>query len=116
MDLATNHRGFIMKSNRFFQLAVSFVLALVLTLSLVVCGGGDIPNGKYVKNGSEKYWEFSGDKATRYFSNNLIEKGTYKIDKDGLFLFTKENGTIEKFLFGLEGNILLLGSTEYTKQ
>jgi len=104
-----------MKSNRFFQLAASFVLALALTLSLVACSE-DIPNGKYFKSGSEQYWEFSGNKVTRYINKDFIQKGTYEIDKDGLFLFTKENGTIDKLLFAQEGNRLLLGSTEYKKQ
>ncbi|MDR2593183.1 MAG: hypothetical protein LBC87_00225 [Fibromonadaceae bacterium] len=104
-----------MKSNRFFQLAASFALALALTFSLVACGG-DIPDGKYFKNGGEQYWEFSGSKATRYISKELIQKGTYKIDKDGLFLFIKEDGKIDKLLFAQEGKELLLGSTQYTKQ
>jgi len=107
-----------MKSNRFFQFALSFAIALALTISLValVACSGDIPDGKYFKNGSEQYWEFSGSNATRYYSVNIQEKGTYKIDKDGLFLFTKENGTMDKLLFGLEGSSLLLGNTIYKKQ
>jgi len=104
-----------MRSNRFFQLVASFALALALTISLVACGE-DIPSGRYVKSGSDVYWEFSGDNATYYAHRDYMEKGTYKIDKDGLFLFTKEDGTIKKLLFAQEGKQLLLGSTQYTKQ
>jgi len=106
-----------MKSNRFFQLAASFVLVFAFTFSLDGCSGGDIPDGRYVKIGSEKYWEFSGDKATYYFNKDYpAQKGTYKIDTNGLFIFTLENGTIDKKMFGIEGNKLLLGNTQYTRQ
>jgi len=120
MNLTTNHRRFIMKSNLFLQLAASFAFALALTLtltiSLVACGS-DIPDGKYVKKGSHAYWEFSGDKATYYLNDgHPAQKGTYKIDLDGMFIFTKEDGTIDKKWFGLEGKSLLLGDAKYTKQ
>jgi len=106
----------MMKSNRFFQLVASFVLVLALTISLVACGG-DIPDGKYVKSRSEKYWEFSGNKATYHLGKDHPDKkGTYEIDKDGLFIFKVEGEKPDKLLFGIEGKQLLLGSSEYTKQ
>jgi len=100
-----------------FALTASLVLAITLTFSLVACSGGDIPDGRYVKNRDGKYWEFSGDKATEYSREGTVyRKGTYKIDKEGLFLLTREDGSIDKLLFAQEGNKLLLGTTEYTKQ
>jgi len=98
-------------------ITASLVLAMVLTLSLVACGDGDIPNGKYVKRGSEQYWEFYGNKATYYIKESSIYyKGTYKIDKDGLFLFITEDGKINKLMFAQKGKQLLLGRTQYIKQ
>jgi len=89
--------------------------ALALTLSLAACGG-DIPNGKYCDAKGKTCWEFSGDKVTRHFGKGAQHKGTYIIDENGWFLFAREDGHIYKILFSLEGNKLLLGSTEYTKQ
>jgi len=98
------------------RLIAIIALVAVIGMAVVSCGGGKIPNGKYVRGTSETYWEFSGNKATYHAHANFIEKGTYTIDKDGLFVFTKEDGSIEKKLFGLEGKELLLGSTTFTKQ
>ena len=99
------------------RLIAIIALIAVIGMAAVSCGGGGkIPNGKYVRGTSETYWEFSGNKATYHAHANFIEKGTYTIDKDGLFNFIKEDGKIEKKLFSLEGKELLLGSTTFTKQ
>jgi len=91
------------------------VLAVALTLSLAACGE-DIPNGRYVKSGNDAYWEFSGNKAIYYDHKSYMSKGTYEIGKDGLFLFNKEDGTIDKLLFCIDGKQLLLGNKKYVKQ
>ena len=102
-----------------FRMIGIIALVAVIGFGMFSCGGGGsgkIPNGKYVKGTSETYWEFSGNKATYHAHADFIEKGTYTIDKDDLFNFIKEDGTIEKKLFGIEGKELLLGSTIFTKQ
>jgi len=96
-------------------LALVIALTIALTISLVACGG-DIPDGKYVRKGSNKYWEFYGNKAMCYYNNDHVKKGTYEIDEDGLFVFKVEGEKPEKFLFAIEGKELLLGTTQYTRQ
>jgi hypothetical protein len=91
-------------------------LVAVIGFTMVACGGGGkIPNGKYVASGG-KYYEFSGKNVTVWFHENYQTKGTYTIDKDGLFVYTEEDGTVQKLLFALDKKELLLGSTTYTKQ
>ena len=77
-----------------FKIIGIIALVTIIGFVMVSCGGGKIPNGKYLKG--ESYWEFSGNKATYYAHANFIQKGTYTIDKDGLFNFVKEDGSIEK--------------------
>jgi len=93
---------------------IAIVAVIVFTMSS--CGGGNIPNGKYVKGTSETYWEFSGKNVTYHAHANYIVKGTFLIDNDRLFNFIQEDGDIDKYLFAIEDKSLLLESTTYIKE
>ena len=117
MKNVTNVGGFAtakLQANSRRLLAIA--LLAVIGFTVIACGGGGkIPNGKYVA-GDGKYVEISGKNVTRYYHENYQTKGTYVIDKDGLFIYTEDDGSVEKLLFGIKGKTLVLGSTEYTKQ
>jgi hypothetical protein len=85
---------------------------------MVACGGGKIPNGKYVDQRGN-YFVFSGNKVSKHLSSDkLMYEGTYVIDKDGLFVATdKEGKQAQKSLFDISGKTLQLGMSDvYEKQ
>ena len=97
------------------RMAIIAIVAIIGFTVIACGGGGKIPNGKYVA-GNGRYVEISGKNVTMYYHESYQTKGTYAIDKDGLFIYTEDDGSVEKLLFGIQGKTLVLGSTEYTKQ
>ncbi|MDR2593184.1 MAG: hypothetical protein LBC87_00230 [Fibromonadaceae bacterium] len=110
-----------MKSNRFSQLAASFVLALAFTLSLVACGGPDKPSGTY-GGAFNSLYTFEGDKYTLEVAGMKIE-GTFEVEKksqDGVkwseMTFTDSNGKKQTFMYEIKGDTLKLAGSTYIKK
>jgi len=98
-----------MKTNRFLQLAASFVLAMALTFSLVACESGGL-------SGTYESAEYKG--MTRTFSGNKYiyeslggkTEGTFTTSGDELTVTQGNDVTV--FKFKIEGNTLKLANAK----
>lgn len=96
---------------------VSLVLAAVLVLSLVACGG-DAFKGKWVgtdDNGSSGVtWEFDGNgKVTNFDNTFFTSTGTYVDNKDNTITITLEGWDSPKtFVYDLSDGILTMADIE----
>jgi len=114
-----------MKSNRFFQLAVSFMLALAITISLVAlvaCEDATKPSGTY--EGRSGSYTFEGDKYTLEIkAAGMKVEGIFEVEKkskDGIkwseIVFTDSKGNKRPSGYEIKGDTLILAGSTFTKK